>query len=331
MFQPWRQVVGLIQLTRFALALAVVSNCWLTVFIARNFEPLEGRSQVLMELPLLVALLLAAAVAGGLHIYGFALNDVLDARHDRLFSPHRPIPAGQVRRSSAVIVAVVGLLAAILAAAFLGQVAVLLCILAALGVLFFNATGKFLPAAGIFALAIIRALSMLIPNPPLGFIWPIWLMVTHIMATTALGHILEEKRPRLTKGEIAWLATAWAFVTAGMVVYMIWRSTILAYGRPFIWIGPAIAGGLFILISAIMVRQADEPGAPRRVIGRQYMRLSILWLVVYDAAWLFAAGLFWPGMLHLVLFSSVYIALYVMGPLRAAMGPKPGYRLDGQA
>ncbi len=334
---PLRQILSLMQLTRIALALAVLSNSWLTIFLAIYIEPPAGSSPVIEAMPLAVALLLGAVAAVGLHVYGVSLNDVLDARHDRLFSPHRPIPAGRVRRTAAVVVAVVGLLAAILAALFLGREAILLAIVAAALILFFNAMGKYLPAAGILALALIRTLSMLVPNIRLGFAWPIWMMMTHVLASSALGHVLEDKRPRLGAREIALLAIGWTIGTVVIVIYMLWRGTILAYGRPFIWIGPAIAGAIFFAVSWLVVRhsrrlhaEGGDTHGERRRLGRAYMRLSILWLIVYDAAWLFSAGLIVPGVLHLMLFISVYAILYLTGPLSTAVEDRPAYRLGPQ-
>jgi len=331
---PLRQILSLLQLTRIALALAVVSNSWLTVFLAIHVEPPSGSNTIIESMPLAFALLLGAVVAVGLHVYGVSLNDVLDARHDRLFSPHRPIPAGRVHRTSAVVVAVVGLLAAILAAHFLGQAAILLCIIAAAGILFFNAMGKYLPAAGILALALIRVLNMLVPNAQLGFAWPIWMMMTHVLASAALGYLLEDKRPRLRGREVTLLALGWMLGTAAIVAFMTWRGTLLAYGRPFIWIGPAIAAALFFAVSWWVVvrsnklRDGGDLHGERRRLGRHYMRLSILWLIVYDAAWLFCAGLIVPGLLHLLLFVSVYAILYLMGPISAAADEPPAYRIE---
>ena len=335
MLEPFRPILSLLQLTRIALALAVVSNCWLTVFLAVYIEPAEGRSAILEHLPLPLSLLWAAIVAIGLHIHGVAMNDALDARHDRLFSPQRPIPAGHVRRTSAVVVAIIGLLGAIVAGAFLGQEAILLTALAAGVLLFFNATGKYLPAAGILALALTRMITMLIPNAHLGFAWPLWMTMTHVAAASALGHLLEDKRPHLVRREIHRLAIGWAIGTATIVAFMLWRGTILAYGRPFIWIGPAIAGTIFFIVSWIVVVRVNRLNASpdsdplhRRHLAQSYIRLSILWLIVYDAAWLFSAGLILPGLLHLTLFVSVYVILYLMGPITFAIGEKPEYRID---
>ncbi len=332
---PIAQIMPLLRLTRIALALAVLSNCWVTVFLAVYVEPAEGRSVVLEQMPLGMALLWAALVALGLHVYGVSLNDVLDARHDRLFSPQRPIPAGQVRRGSAVIVAIVGLLIAMVAGAFLGHEAILLTALAAGGLLFFNATGKFLPAAGILALALIRMMTMLIPNAHMGFAWPLWMTMTHVAAASALAHLFEDKRPTLDRREILRLAIGWALGTAVIVLFMTWRGTILAYGRPFIWIGPAIAGAIFVAISARFVILARRRQAARAVdheahrqSARSYARLAILWLIVYDAAWLFCAGLLIPGLLHLALFGSVYAILYLNDPIRRLIGPPPRYRIS---
>jgi len=149
MSHRWQKMVSLLQLTRLALVFTAVSNSWLMIFLAYGLEPQTRRNTgLLQDYPLWAFLILGAAVAAGLHTYGIALNDLLDARYDRLFSPHRPLAAGRVGQNTAVVLCVGSLLLASTAAIFMGKASTLLFLLAAALVLFYNLLGKFVPAAG---------------------------------------------------------------------------------------------------------------------------------------------------------------------------------------
>src|SRR5688572_25034975 len=110
----WQRIVRLLQFLRLEVILSAVSNIRLMIFLADRLPAVRGDKPELAH-PLEVALPLGAIVAGGLAIYGLALNDAVDARHDRAFSPHRAIPTGAIGPIAAIGLGVLSLLAAVLA------------------------------------------------------------------------------------------------------------------------------------------------------------------------------------------------------------------------
>src|SRR6185369_8951096 len=128
-----KRTVDLLELARVPLVFTAISNAWVVIFLTgTEADPSPAHvNPALNQWPLWADLLLGLGVAAGLHTYGVALNDMLDARHDRVFSPTRPIAAGGLGHTSGIVMAVLSLLAALTASVFLGQAAILLTLLAA--------------------------------------------------------------------------------------------------------------------------------------------------------------------------------------------------------
>jgi 4-hydroxybenzoate polyprenyltransferase len=327
----WQKLVNLLQLVRLPLAFTAVSNSWVMLFLAGSIEPPERqpRDTFTSGWALAAALGLLAVVSGGLHAYGMALNDILDARHDRLFSPQRPIPAGGVGTTAAVVLAVLCLLGAVLAAVLLpdpSPVQPVLTVGAAVAILFFNGTGKFLPAVGILALGLIRALNMLIPAPQSGFLWPLWLSSTHVMLCWSIAYYLESKRPRLHAAQWWFLCGGWTFWTLLLVSWMRARHGLRAFEHPTLWYGPLAAVAVFVVLAWWTVRDRRSPRA-RRAAGAAFVRLAMLWLIVYDASWLLGAHLWWQAGVHLALLVGALASMRLLGALDQLSGPAPTYRL----
>jgi 4-hydroxybenzoate polyprenyltransferase len=107
------RLMALLQLTRAALAFTAIADAW-TVLLLR----VPGERP--REMGLLIGEMLVVAVASfGLYGFGMALNDLLDARRDRIFAPRRPIPSGRIQPRWAVVTALGLLMAALLAAALM--------------------------------------------------------------------------------------------------------------------------------------------------------------------------------------------------------------------
>jgi 4-hydroxybenzoate polyprenyltransferase len=297
-------LLSLLRLIRIELVFASISNVWVIVFLSRAIEPLAYRNPAFDQLGLPMVLLLAAVLAGGLHVYAMVLNDVLDLRHDRVFNPHRPIAAGRVSLATSLVAAMLGLIVAVFAAVFLGTGAVFLTLLAAAGVVFFNTFGKYLPAVGITALGLIRVASMFAPNPRLGYAWPIWLAMTHTMGAAAVAHRLRGKRPRLHAGGWWWLCAGWAFWTMALVFWIRYREQLEPTDYPVLWLGPIIAGLAFLGFVAVQWPRLRSPIRHRQHVGARFARLAMHWLILYDVGWLISAGLFGPSLLHLSLFAA---------------------------
>src|SRR4051812_38070858 len=107
------RLMALLQLTRAALAFTAIADAW-TVLLLR----MPGEAPREMGL-LIVEMLVVAVASFGLYGFGMALNDLLDARRDRIFAPRRPIPSGRIQPRWAVVTALGLLMAALLAAAFM--------------------------------------------------------------------------------------------------------------------------------------------------------------------------------------------------------------------
>ncbi|MCC7192913.1 MAG: hypothetical protein IT444_09055 [Phycisphaeraceae bacterium] len=319
MTRRWHQIIHAVQLLRLEVVFSAISNAWLVVFLAWQNEPGSAGQHTPGFQSLEFALVLTLVVAGGLAIYGIALNDVLDVRHDRTFSPSRPIPTGAIGPIAAVILGILCLLAAMLASVFLGVGSAVLCALTAITILFFNLTGKFLPAVGIVLVGLMRALNMFIPFPWIAFAWPIWLTMTHVMACYAIVHVLEGKRPRLRDEDWWAICAGWIFWTLTLVTWMNWRyhgSPGAMHGRPWMWIGPMIAVAIFVCIAWLMLRHRMRPIRIRRATGSAFMRFAMLWLIVYDAVWLISRELYGPGLLLMFFFLLAYCVVQLGETLR---------------
>jgi 4-hydroxybenzoate polyprenyltransferase len=284
-------VTSLLQPSRIALLGSALSGPWLVMYLGRAIEAPERVAPYLKQWPLAASLAVAALLSMGLHLYGIAINDALDVRHDRLFIPNRPIPAGRIQPSQAAASAVFWLLLGIVLAIPLGTPTALLAVGAALIILFYDTSARFFPGLGILSLGLFRAAVMFLANPQLGFAWPIWLDVTHLVACAAIGHRLAGKRPALRAPAIWVLCSGWLFWSLALIGHMGVRQSLLSPGHAAIWVPPAIAGMAFGVIAFVLVRRAG--GQTRHETGEQFQRLALIWLIVFDACWLAGAGLWW--------------------------------------
>jgi len=276
------RIVTAAQLTRLTIAFGAISDIWFVVLLSRA-EFGEAANEVIgMSLPMM--LLAGGIVAIGLSAYGASLNDVLDARHDTVFSPERPIPAGRVKIGQAVVVTIGALLLAILAASVFGYEALRITLVTATAILFYNAAGKYVPAVGIPTLGLVHAAHMFIPNHALGFTLPVMLVFVHTLAIGAAVHVLEDKRPRLTERSAFAIILAWLFWSAVIVAIGLIRE-----GRfHFVTLGPfapilAVAGFLAVV-------RWKTTGVPRVVAAEKLKRYGAMWQSLYGAAWLLSIG-----------------------------------------
>ena len=293
------------------MAFGAVSDVWFVILLTRAWTPPTPAIPV-TQMPLAAALTVGAIVAVGLFAYGAALNDVLDQRHDGTFSPDRPIPAGRIRSSQAIIVAIGSLLIAILAGATLGWWGLRLTLLVSLGILFYNAVGKFIPAVGLVTIGLIHALHMAIPNVHITFTLPIWLVMTHAMAIAWGAHRLEDKRPRLNTNAAVAVIAGWIFWSAAILSWGImrhdqWPETWDWYD--LVWPVFAVAG--FIVI----IRWKTIMGGA--IAAEKLKRYGAMWQSLYSSSWLLALGLptqaMWIGLFALAGFAAMTLIKEVTG------------------
>ncbi|MGI9014718.1 MAG: hypothetical protein ACR2GY_10770 [Phycisphaerales bacterium] len=279
------RILTAIQLTRLTIAFGAVSDVWLMILLARMGSA-EASVAPVRSMPLWFALLLGATVAVGLFAYGASLNDVLDARHDSAFSPDRPIPAGRIRAGQAIVVTVGSLLLAILAGQAFGRVAAQITLLTALGILFYNAAGKFIPAIGILTIGILHALQMFIPDVNIGFTLPICFAMTHGTAIALGAYILERKRPRITNGTLAFIAIGWIIITTLIIGWGVTRGRWWPVDRSLLHLlWPLLAAVAFFFVARWKVI-----GVRGSVAAEKLRRYGAMWQSLYAAMWMFALG-----------------------------------------
>ncbi|MCC5828328.1 MAG: UbiA family prenyltransferase [Phycisphaeraceae bacterium] len=323
-----QQALGLLRLVRTPLMFAGVSNAWLMVWLTRSaLEHHPDAAPSIVAMPLGQVLLLTTIVAVGLQTFASALNDALDARHDRLFHPGRPLPLGLVDPTATVVLSLVGVLVAIAAAAMLGTGPALICIVVSFAILTYNTLGKFVPAVGLVFLGLIRAGFMFVPNPEVVFAWPIWLAMTHMIACAAIAHVLQGKRPPLNSNQIWFLTAGWFFWTMLLVGWILARDTGQAVTFPWIWLGPAVPALVMAIWTYRLVSRLENASRrARRTGGNHLAEFAIIWLILYDAGWLFGMGRWDQGCVHIVLFAG---ALAWARLLRKRSGQTPAYTMGG--
>ncbi len=286
----WRtSMISMVQLVRPALVFALIADAWLVVLLCSAETGDTGRTAAINAYPTWALLMLAAGLAGGVYVFGMALNDVFDIRRDRAFAPERPIASGRLRQNIAVAIGITALLFAIACAVPLGPASVLICLVCAAGVLFYDAAGKWLPAVGPINLGLVRAGLMFAVNPALSYGWPVALVLTHVVFTSAAIHRLQRKRPRLYGRALWGLVAGWAFWLLALISWTVIHKPALDNAAPRPWIGPILAGAAFLAFARWHAGRART----QRRAGEALMVYGTLWVIAYDAFWLAGAGLWW--------------------------------------
>lgn len=304
-----------LQLTRFGLVYTAVSNIWMVALFSHAFRATQPGSAAVNELPLWMLLLCTMLVGGGLYVFGMVLNDVMDARHDRLFAPQRPMPSGRVLPAAAVVIAFAALLVAAAASIPLGHQSTLLTLIVATMIVVYDAFGKHIPGLGVALLGLIRAGNMMIANPAMGFLWPVWVIAGYIMGLSALCHRLERKRPTFEGRDLWILVAVWAFFTISLISWMTHKHGLGIDGHPWIWTGPLAAfAGFLVMMARTLNSSTPHPGG-------LLMKRGLMWLMLFDAGWLAAMRLHWQACLPLLLLLAAWATMNFIRHLSAAAAP----------
>jgi len=295
-----QRLLTLLQLTRMALVFTAIADGLCTVMLSAQQRAQAAGNTLAAQLDAR-QVLAAAGISVGLYGFGMSLNDIIDRRRDSQISPHRPLPSGRVGVGAAHVVCASLLALAALSAWFYsistgyGSMSVVLAVWTAMLIAFYDLAGKYLVALGLLTLGLIRLFHAVIPNPHVPLLWhPLWLF-NHVAILSAVAYRWEEKRPPLTRRH-------WWAVVGGLLVVNVVLVTLVASRRGAAGPGvrasevaaalriepglalPALASLAFVALGSRLRRRS----ASSRDAGQALMLYGLLWLIVYDAA--FVAG-----------------------------------------
>ena len=283
-----RRTIAAVELSRLPVAFGAVANVWLMILLSRADARLAELPVATRPLP--QALAAGALVAVGFLAFGAALNDFLDAKHDRAFAPERPLPAGNLRPRRAAQIAAISMLGGLFGSLAFGMAGAVSAMALAAVILVYDAFAKHVPALGIVLAGLATALCMAVPCTETTTLLPVWLAMSQTMGVGALAYVLGDKRPKLTSRSAAIGAVGWIFWTIVLVALELERNDGAVLGT---WTrGGAIAvPAVTVLVGAAVgywkLRTLRGPRASEKIL-----RYGSLWKSLVAAAWLVAAGMF---------------------------------------
>lgn len=301
-----------LQLTRITTAFASVANVWFIILWTHACDH-EPKPDGFASTSLWLLLVGGAVNALGLFGYATALNDVLDYRRDQTLHPERPIPSGRVSLDGAITVVVVTLATAVLGATILGTLAVLLTLVVAGAALFYNATGKYIPALGLVVLGLIHAGQMTTPNLGLRFVLPVWMVMTHALVVAWAAHVYGRKSPNISTRAIAFALSGWLFWSCVMFFFGFWRNRGQGGVYPD-WVRPEAALGpvvLVVLYALLVWRRVAMLGRGPRA-AEKINRYGALWLSFYACAWMFGQRYEQGGVILAILALAGFLGMTVL-------------------
>lgn len=335
--------MALLQLTRAALAFTAIADAW-AVLLLRMPEDAAPNFWIMI-----LKMLVMAIVSFGLYGFGMVLNDLLDARRDRVFAPRRPIPSGRIKPQWAFVLALLLLMVALLAAALLTLLHVwelslarggagnwlhtrdiapysfFFALAVAVLVVFYDATSKYLGGLGLVTLGLIRGLHCLVGNPRTPLLFLSMILMTHVIVVSTVAYRLENKRPRLNRGDVLTVVLGLVIGNGVMLAYMMTRRQWADIYWPAL-LGPGIAAAVYgAWATMVMLTKALSP----RQKGERLMLMGLFWLFVYDASMLLANGQWLAGVsITLLLLCAVGSFFGMRWWSRGSIVPRLAYRTE---
>jgi len=335
-----QRLLTLLQFTRMALVFTAIADSVCALLLrSGHLRDVIGGPMPWPDPRLLMAIVLVSA---GLYGFGMSLNDIIDRRRDRQIAAHRPLPSGRIGLVAAHVICVLLGLTALLAGAFyaqmtpLGWLSFALVIWTGLLIAFYDFAGKYLVAPGLLTLGLIRFFHATIAAPELPLVWHPLMLLNHVTLLSTVAYVWEEKRPPLTK--LHWWAVLGGLgvVDALALAVVAWRwspdhpSFMGVMGalrvRPGLLLpfGVAVA---FVLFAFLVQRRAST----RREAGQKVMLYGLLWLILYDTAFVMGYVSWLAGMALLMLLPVAYLSVQLMRwwSKLVALSQRPQYQRAG--
>lgn len=308
-----QRVLPVLQLTRLALVFTAIadSTCGLLLRAAAARQRYGGSILSNLDLDQLIA---TAIISAGLYGFGMSFNDIIDRRRDSTVAAHRPLPSGRIGVVTAHVICGLLLVSALLAGGYFpyrgflnGIPTLLLVILTASLITFYDLAGKYLVAPGLLALGLIRFFHALIPAPAIPVVWHPLLLFNHIVILSTVCYVWEEKRPALSPLHWWTLLGGLALVDGAALGLLYWLR------RDSLWVseGLMLPGAAVLLFIAVAIVIWKRMGM-RREAGQTLMMYGLLWLIVYDAAFAAAYVNLLACALLLVLLPVAYLSVQLM-------------------
>jgi len=306
-----RTFVQWLRLVRLPLAFTAVGDAWAVRWLGHDLA--ESASPLVMPPPRQLALL--AGISLCLYALGMVLNDVMDARRD---PAGKPIPSGEIRPAAAALFAAALAGGAIGLAWLYGRPCLDIAIIAGLLIVAYDTGLKRFPICGLLLLGAIRAVHCQISGVATAAVnAPLWVslfLFTHVTVVSWIAYGWEDKRPRIRTAARWGLAAAVVAVDFALIdlfgLWRVWAAPLATMpvaaipARRFLAI-PLAAGAAYGVILFWILFSVRFPGGPAK--GRMAMRLGLIWLLVYDAAFLASAGR-WAGVIAM----AVLLALLML-------------------
>jgi hypothetical protein len=314
-----QRLLSLLQLTRMALVFTAVADGLCTVLLAAQRRAELHHTTLGAQLDAR-HVAVAAAVSIGLYGFGMSLNDIIDRRRDSQISPNRPIPSGRLGLAAAHVVCGLLIACAVVAGAAYGRLThdwrcLVLVVWTGMLIAFYDLAGKYLVALGLLTLGLIRFFHALAFAPDVPLLWhPLWLF-NHVTILSTVAYLWEEKRPPLTRVHWVSVPGGLAAIDAVFIALVAARRSDGARGVAAAlrlqWglLLPVLATIAFVLIAWRVRRRSRTV----REAGQAVMLYGLLWLIIYDAAFVTAYVRNWVATVGILMFLPVaYLSVRLM-------------------
>lgn len=314
-----QRLLAVLQFTRLALVFTAISNAWAALLLRANAQS-PGDFAASLDVKQLAAMTLASI---GLYGFGMSLNDMIDRRRDATIAADRPLPSGRLplraARAICLLLLALGLaggfwLASLQSDPRVGRLMLLLTLGVATLIAFYDLAGKYLISLGLLTLGLIRFFHASIADPTLTTPWHPLVLLDHVTILSTLAYAWEQKRPVLTKRHFGFVLGGLAAINGGLIGMLIarrgdrpggWRAAIDV--GPELWWPAGAVAGFFVVIAVIRARHRDSRGA-----GKVLMLFGLLYLIVYDAAFVAGEVGLVPAAVILTLLPIAWVSVKVM-------------------
>ena len=279
-----------LHLARVSSAFGAVANVWFVILWTHAHIGQDPAPIAYSRLPMPLLLAAGAVFAIGLYAFGAALNDLLDTRRDRALRPSRPIPSGQTSPQTAAGVVAGSLLVALAGASAFGGLASLVAVGVASGVLAFHLLGKFIPGVGFVILTAVYGAHMLVPNPMLGAMIPVWIVMTHAMVAAWAQHVIARRTPTVSFRAAIAAVLGWLGISALIWLRHLDASANALPPREIFPVGQLITAGVLAMACVAWCAYRASRTGPGARAAEKIGKYAGLWLPAYGCAWLFGEG-----------------------------------------